>query len=746
MSDDGVQALLGIFPSFSNEEEFPGQILQIKRAVHIASMSAVGCLHIEPRAQAQFEQESRAFQIEALCDGIGRVQLAEQSPRVATPAPAAAAAAPQFSTPLPAERRARPLGKVPVAPAVQRARPRVGVQREPGVRLRPGAPPPPPPRDSATPDPEVQELTTKERKGSDKKGKENSAPKPRSVSPAEGFTIYEDEAGAKEARPKKARLKSRGKSRSAETPLAETNPAPLAAPRHSAPPTTVPAAPSRAKAPSVLSPIAELRTPSAQVTWGATPSSDSPRHTPVSVCSKKGALLRELDSDSDDDIRSLQSCSPASQSSTGARSTRKKSGQSRNAECRDGSRAKSGIPGPAELRSPKPVLHEVQNSPQLQKPEPRVTAALYRGYVTPRAGSKSAAKNSLLRSAPPAVRVKRREASATAAEDPAANLFAELVNDSMYDFVPSSPEWTPHKKRGKAPASLRKRTAAKSKSIVKKRSGKNRAEIEGGEEIEIVREEPEERSVPAIHEVETPDPAAQCKEPEDVYEFGSEGGDCDPEENSGPAEHKAAGREKRGKAASQDTTSMDETGAKGKNTKRRSTRGRQGRSRAKKREDKCEAGGETLEEVKAVVDEAGEQTREEGDVKEQDGDGGRGSSKASKAAAHEEKVEEEDTKETTKSMRSRGGKSAGGKSAGNSGKRGAARKGTRDTVTSHTDDADVDNTENKSKPEEGHEESSRGGRRGKSAGRGGTARGRRGGGRTTRASTADIELTRARHR
>ena len=214
--------------------------------------------------------------------------------------------------------------------------------------------------------------------------------------------------------------------------------------------------------------------------------------TPVSCSSKKGKLLRDLESDSDNEEKLLTKRNTGKAvrgKKTGTTSAKPKaSAKEREAPKSSTSNRTSGSSS-LSSRIPKHVLHEVQNSPLL---------------TTPVSISKSTSSR-LTNSAIPS-RIGKSKASETE-KGPVHSLFRQTLtktlsmdiedhDESIFDFVASSPEETVNSKRRK-PATSKSTNpnagAARSKLSLKARRAKVQ-DLNKDEDVETARKHREERS------------------------------------------------------------------------------------------------------------------------------------------------------------------------------------------------------------------------------------------------------------
>ena len=219
----------------------------------------------------------------------------------------------------------------------------------------------------------------------------------------------------------------------------------------------------------------------------------SPRvRTPVSCSSKKGKLLRDLESDSDNEEKLLTKRNTGKAvrgKKTGTKSAKPKASAKERDESK--SSTSNGTSGSSSLSSriPKHVLHEVQNSPLL---------------TTPVSISKSTSSR-LTNSAIPS-RIGKSKASETE-KGPVHSLFRKTLtktlsmdiedhDESIFDFVASSPEESVNSKRRKPTTSKStnpKAAAARSKLSLKTRRAKTQ-DLNKDEDVETARKHKEERS------------------------------------------------------------------------------------------------------------------------------------------------------------------------------------------------------------------------------------------------------------
>ena len=221
--------------------------------------------------------------------------------------------------------------------------------------------------------------------------------------------------------------------------------------------------------------------------------------TPVSCGSKKGKLLRDLESDSDDEklLTKRNTGKAVRGKKTGAKSAKPRTSKSSTNNKKSDSNSFTS-------RLPKHVLHEVQNSPLL---------------VTPVSISKSTGGR-LTNSAIPSMNGNFK-ASETE-KGPVHSLFRKTLaktlamevehhDESIFDFVASSPEQTVNSKRRKpsSKSSNPKTTAARSKLSLKARRAKVQ-DLNKDEDVETARKHKEERSsVTGIYDF---DECADCDE------------------------------------------------------------------------------------------------------------------------------------------------------------------------------------------------------------------------------------------
>lgn len=202
------------------------------------------------------------------------------------------------------------------------------------------------------------------------------------------------------------------------------------------------------------------------------------RLTPVSCCSRKGKLLKELEEESSSDNSCLE-----------ARKVAKDLGRHKGANS-----TKISRPGKSSGSSLS-VLHEIQNSPVMTTPAS--TASRSSSSLLTKSS-----KTKLVKTSTPAVVVKKKEEKTKA---PISCLFKtalsdlEMANESIYDFVPSSPDVTPRVKRGRHKSSTWKKLA-----LSRKKPGIVASECEA---IENMREECENSSKFDVFDV---DECAQC--------------------------------------------------------------------------------------------------------------------------------------------------------------------------------------------------------------------------------------------
>ena len=486
-------------------------------------------------------------EIEELCEGIGRVKLADLN--IAPPVT-------QVSTPVNTHRKPR----VNQVKKVSRAKPMVGVKKESKTLTKPEVPSIYISDNSPVVDVELIEIAddenspltyhqeklthsngqtknfktaqkmnvecetlvpeTKPKRG---KGVAKTA-KPIKISPNEHVTIYNDE-NVELLAPK--RTSRRGQNVSVGSAVQKNSSATrsnLKSNKGEFRPigrrgTNKLDANSKLKTPEVFSPSPPHNKANTEVKYGySTPfkspgisSWDSPGiRTPVSCSSKKSKLLRDLESDSDND-NELLAPKKAGKVIRGKKQT---TANVRAAKSRGKSqtvRAKEET-GTISSRIPKHILYEVQNSPLLNtsvstsKPNKSTGSRL----------SKSAAPSTLHKSKASGTEKSHVEALFKKVLTKTIAIEVEHHNERIYDFVASSPEETiksKNRKPGRASTNP-KAFAARSKLSLKAR--RNRIQTEdNNEDVENVRKQTEEQNDINIYDF---DECAGCtKDEESVY-------------------------------------------------------------------------------------------------------------------------------------------------------------------------------------------------------------------------------------
>ena len=219
----------------------------------------------------------------------------------------------------------------------------------------------------------------------------------------------------------------------------------------------------------------------------------SPRvRTPVSCSSKKGKLLKDLESDSDNEemlLTQRKTGKVARGKKTGTTSAKPKTSAKEKGASKSSTSNRTSDSSSLSSRIPKHVLHEVQNSPLL---------------ATPVSTSKSTSSR-LTNSAIPS-RIGKSKASETE-KGPVHSLFRKTLtktlsmevedhDESIFDFVASSPEETVKSKRRKPTTSKStnpKAAAARSKLSLKARRTEAQ-DLNTDEDVETARKHREEQS------------------------------------------------------------------------------------------------------------------------------------------------------------------------------------------------------------------------------------------------------------